>query len=51
MEVLVNGKLDETWKDCDTSGGGKGDPEDESSTDPVLASRGTKMFGTLMVDV
>lgn len=52
VEVLVNGKLDENWKDCDTEGGGNGDPEeDESSTDPVSAPTGTKTFGILMVDV
>lgn len=51
MEVLVDGKLDENWRDCDTEGRRKGDREDESPTDPVLATGGTKVFGILIVDV
>lgn len=54
VEALVDGKLDENnWWDCDTEGRGiRGSKaEDESPTDPVLASTRTKVFGILMVEV
>lgn len=43
---------EEDWRDCDTEGRGKGEPdEEESPTDPACVPRSTKVFGMLMVGV
>lgn len=50
----MDGKVeDNSWWDCDTEARGRGGPDEEdvSPTDPVSASRTTKVFGIFMVCV
>lgn len=44
---------DNNWWDCDTEARGRGDPdeEDKSPTDPVSASRRTKVLDMFVVGV
>lgn len=42
---------EEDWWDWDTEGRGKGEPDEESPTDPACVPTSTKVFGMLMVGV